>query len=93
VLSSAPGGLVGVIDAARVQAVCINLRQASTALDGGVPAAEVDRFVTASADQLDRPPRVRAAVVLAATLRAAVRRGDEAAAVRAGTAWCAQHGG
>lgn len=91
-LSSAPGGLVGVIDRARVLSVCANLRQAQTALDAGFPRAQVDEFVIAAADLLDRPPRVRAAVALATTVRVAVRRHAEATAVRAGMTWCRAEG-
>jgi hypothetical protein len=93
VLSSAPGGLVGVIDRARLLSVCTDLRQASTLLDGGLPASQVDAMVLGAARLLERPPRVRAGVVLAARLRAATRRSDEATAVRVGLAFCAANGG
>lgn len=77
------------IDRARVVAVCEDVRQASTALSGGLDDAGVDRFLVAAADLLDRPPLIASAAALSRTLRTA----DRQAGVTAGLAWCtAQHG-
>jgi hypothetical protein len=82
------GGVIGVIDQARVVAVCENVRQAATALDGGLGDATVGRFLVAAEKLLDGVPRVDTAVALASRMRADRERGDRAAAVSAGNAWC-----
>lgn len=84
----APRGLVGLIDRARVVAVCEDLRQASTALDGGLPEEEVDRFVTAAAAALEQPPRLPTSLTVAAALRAGVAGADVHAGLATGLAWC-----
>jgi hypothetical protein len=91
------GGLVGVIDAARVAAVCTDVRQAQTILDSGMGAGGMDATVTASlraaADLLERPPVDPSAAAAGASIRAAVRDGHEEVAVRAGLAFCRTHAG
>ena len=90
--TSRPGGLIGVIDAARVAAVCANVRQAQTVMAGGMDATAAESL-RAAADLLARPPVDPTAATAAASIRTAVRTGHDDAAVSVGLAFCRTHGG
>lgn len=91
--ASAPGGFVGDIDRARVVAVCTDLRQASELVGTGLANGQTRQMLLAAADLLERPPRVRSALVLASRLRTDVRAGHASRAVAVGLAWCRANNG
>ena len=88
-----PGGLVGVIDAARVATVCANARAAQTMLTGGIDVSSGRGALLAAAGLLERPPVDPTAAATAATIRADLRRGRADAAVTTALAFCRSHGG
>jgi hypothetical protein len=90
--ASRPGGLIGVIDTARLTAVCADARQAQTVLSGGVADAATGSLV-AAATLLERPPVDPSAAAAGATIRAELRRGNPDAALAAALAFCRAHGG
>lgn len=87
------GGLVGVIDQARLVGMCENVRLAVTAADGGLGAASVAASLDAAFATLRQPPtspQLRATVARWSALRA--RAGDKATARRL-SAFCRRQGG
>jgi hypothetical protein len=87
-----PGGLIGVIDVARVTAVCADARQAQTVVQGGLPSAGTESLL-AAATLLERPPVDPTAATAAAAIRADVRTGHPDRAVAVALAFCRAHGG
>lgn len=89
--SSRPGGLVGVIDEARVVSVCANAQSAQTLVSAGGDRAAADALV-AAAVLLERPPVDPTAAAAAVTIRADLRRGHTDAAITAALTFCRTHG-
>ena len=83
-----PGGFIGAIDMARLEAVCTNAREADTALQGGMGAATVDPILTSIGELLQRPPLDPAVQALAAPLRRDVTAGQRERAVTAVLTFC-----
>ena len=89
-LTKAPGGLVGIVDAARVAAVCANIDQASQLVGTGIATDQAAAAVRAAITQLAKPPLIVSTLHLADVLREDVRRHNLSAAVNAGLKWCTQ---
>jgi len=91
--ASVGGGLIGTIDQARLEAVCENARQASTALQTDLGNATLDPFLTAAVGLLQRPPVLAAAQAEGVKVRADLRRGRRDLAVQDLTRFCRDNGG
>jgi hypothetical protein len=87
------GGLVGAVDAARLLAVCENVRLAGTALDGGLSAGAVASALDAALDALRQPPTSDGLRAAAAHWSAVRQRTGDARTVRRLQAFCEREGG
>ena len=83
-----PGGLVGVIDQARIAAVCTNARSAQEVLPVG--GSTVTDPLVADAALLERPPVDPKAAADAAAIRRDLRQGHVDAALRVALTYCAR---
>jgi hypothetical protein len=81
-----PGGLVGVIDQARITAVCTNARAAQTVLSAG-GSAVTDPLV-ADAALLERPPVDPKAAADGAAIRRDLHGGQVSAALNVALTYC-----
>jgi len=81
-----PGGLVGVIDQARITAVCANARSAQEVLSVG--GSTVTDPLIADAVLLERPPVDPKAAADAATIRRDLHQGHLAAALKVALTYC-----
>ena len=83
-----PGGVIGVIDRARVTAVCANARAAQTVQSvGGSAVADP---LLADAGLLERPPVDPKAAADAATIRRDIRAGHVDAALTVSLTYCSR---
>jgi len=83
-----PGGLVGVIDQARITAVCTNARSAQEVLSVGGSA--VSDPLVADAVLLERPPVDPKAAADAVTIRRDLSQGHTDAALKVALTYCAR---
>lgn len=85
-----PGGLVGVIDAARLAAVCANAEEARTvqSVGGSTESAPL----VAAAGLLERPPVDPQASAAAVSIRADLKRNRVDLALATTLAFCHAHG-
>ena len=81
-----PGGIVGVIDSARIVSVCTNARSAEEVQSMGGSA--VTQPLLADAALLERPPVDPKAAADAAAIRADLRQGHVDAALRIALTYC-----
>jgi hypothetical protein len=86
-----PGGLIGVIDEARVAAVCADAREAQTVSSIGGTA--VSEPLVAAAGLLERPPVDPTAAAAAVAIRRDLRLGHTGLALITAMAFCRAHGG
>ena len=84
--NQAPGGVIGVIDQARITAVCANARAAQTVQSVGGSA--VTDPLLADAGLLERPPVDPKASADAATIRRELRDGHVDAALTVALTYC-----
>ena len=81
-----PGGLVGVIDAARIAAVCTNARSAQEV--SSVGGSAVTDPLLADAGLLERPPVDPKAAADAVAIRRDLRQGHVDAALKVALTYC-----
>jgi hypothetical protein len=86
--AAAPGGLVGVIDQARVTAVCADAREAQTVQSVG--GAAVTEPLAAAAGLLERPPVDSRAAAAAVLIRRDLRDGHLDLALKVALAYCSR---
>ena len=87
---------MGAIDRARVLAACTDIRQADTALQGGMPVGEVHAQLAGAADALGTPAGLAAHPDVARLVAAWRANADERqlqVTVRAALVWCTDNNG
>ena len=85
------GGFIGDIDAARLQAVCLNARQADEALQSGMSTQTADQALAAIIDLLKRPPVDPAVQALATPVQHDITGRHRDQAVAAVLAFCSRN--